>query len=105
MIFNPCLLDSENTPTAENPYLGESKAVPNQSHLILVPGTILGQWELEVKTALNPKAFDLFVYTTGKAFREEFWSSKGPFAQSKQQEVNKIILATHSVCHRHIHAV
>lgn len=91
--------------TAKNPYLGECKAIPNKSHLILVPGTILGQWQLEVKTALNPKAFDLFVYTTGQAFRNEFWSDEGPFAKSRQQPVNKVILASHSVCHRHLHSV
>ena len=86
--------------TAENPYLGESKTVPNRSHLIIVPGTILGQWESEVKTALNPKAFDIFVYTMGKAFRQEFWSCEGPFARSKQEPVYKVILASHSVRHR-----
>jgi hypothetical protein len=85
--------------TDGNPYFGGSRTIPNRPHLILVPGTILGQWESEIKMVLNPKAFDLFIYTTGKAFREEFWSDEGPFSQSKQPAVNKIILASHSVRH------
>jgi len=67
--------------TAKKPYLGECNAISNKSHLILVSGTTLG---LKVKTALNPKAFDLFVYTMGQAFQNEFWSDKGLFAKSRQ---------------------
>lgn len=85
--------------TDENPYFGGSRSIPNKPHLIIVPGTILAQWESEIKMALNPKAFDLFIYTTGKAFREEFWSDEGLFAQSEQPAANRIILASHSVRH------
>jgi hypothetical protein len=84
--------------TAAYPYLGESKTIPNLPHLVIVPGTILEQWKSVMRIFLNPKAFDLFVYTTGQPFRQEFWSESGPFAQSKQPHANRIILATHSVC-------
>jgi hypothetical protein len=84
-------------PTGRYPYFGESKIIPNLPHLIIIPGTILKQWESEIKTALNPKAFDLFIYKTGKDFRLKFWSKTGPFALSNQPAANKIILATHSV--------
>jgi hypothetical protein len=83
--------------TANNPYLGKSKLFPDHPHLILVPGTILGQWESELKITLRPKAFDLFIYTSGKGFREEFWSAEGPFTQSIHSPANRIILASHSV--------
>jgi len=82
---------------AELPYLGESHSIPNDTHLIVVPGTVLSQWASEIRIFLNPKAFDLFVYQTGQGFRDEFWSPSGPFAQSNQPGANKIILAPHSV--------
>jgi len=68
-------------------------------------GTILKQWEMEIKVALNPKAFDLFVYKGGKGCREAFWSQSGLFAQAKQPAVNKIILASHSVRRSYIYFV
>jgi hypothetical protein len=83
---------------AEFPYLGESDYIPNDTHLIVVPGTVLDQWASEIRIFLNPKAFDLFVYQTGQDFRDNFWSLSGPFAQSNQPRANKIILAPHSVC-------
>jgi len=83
---------------AERPYLGESDTIPDDCHLILVPGTVLNQWASEIRIFLNPKAFDLFLYQTGADFRENFWSESGPFAQSNQPPSNKIILAPHSVC-------
>ncbi len=86
---------------AERPYLGGSISIPNDCHLIIVPGTILSQWASEIRIFLNPKAFDLFIYTSGEDFRDDFWSESGPFTRSKQPTANKIILATHSVsrCH------
>jgi hypothetical protein len=81
----------------ERPYLGLSNTIPDASHLVIVPGTVLSQWASEIRISLNPKAFDLFIYQTGEDFREHFWSDSGQFSQSNQPNSNRIILAPHSV--------
>jgi hypothetical protein len=82
-----------------NPYLGESKVILDLPHLIVVPGTILGQWEDEIKVLFKPKSFDILLYGTGKAVHDQFWAVDGPFYTSKHKPRNKIILASHSVSH------
>ncbi|KAF8953874.1 P-loop containing nucleoside triphosphate hydrolase protein [Flammula alnicola] len=80
---------------SRTPYLGQYDSLPRLPHLIVVPGTLLSQWESELKTIFRRGAFDILIYGTGKAVREQFWAMDGPFRTSKN-DVNKIILASHS---------
>jgi SNF2 family DNA or RNA helicase len=80
------------------PYLAEDKTLPNLPHLVIVPGTLLSQWEAELRTLFNPKFFKILMYTPGKALREDFWSEDGPFYSTRQKLAsNVIIIASHSV--------
>ncbi|GLB33117.1 putative helicase [Lyophyllum shimeji] len=80
----------------ENPYLGAHATVPDLPHLIIVPGTLLSQWETELKVVLKPKSFDILMYGTGKAAHEQFWAPNGPFHTSKHKPSHRIIVASHS---------
>jgi TATA-binding protein-associated factor len=81
-----------------SPYLGSDKTLPNSPHLIVVPGTLLSQWEAELKTLFNPKYFKVLLYGTGKAVHDSFWSEDGPFHNTKEQVcANVVIVASHSV--------
>ena len=79
-------------------YLGEDRQLPSLPHLIIVPGTLLSQWEGELKTLFRPKFFHILIYPAGKGMREHFWSAKGPFHGRKLRLAsNVIIVASHSV--------
>lgn len=78
------------------PYLGELSALPPYPHLIVVPGTLLSQWESELKVLFKCGSYDILIYGTGKAVRERFWAPNGPFHSSKHT-ANRIIIASHSV--------
>jgi len=77
-------------------YLAEHQCLPQLPHLIVVPGTILSQWEVELKTLFLPQSVDIFVYTGGKS-RAAFWAADGPFHSSKLELGYRIIIATHTV--------
>jgi hypothetical protein len=82
----------------KNPYLGENDVeIPSYPHLIVVAGTLLSQWESELKTLIKPQTFDIFIYGSGQKFHENFWSLAGPFHSSKHSMCNRIIIASHSV--------
>lgn len=80
----------------KSPYLGTCNPLPELPHLIVVPGTLLSQWEGELKTVFKRGTVDILVYGTRKAARERFWAPDGPFHASKHVS-NKIIIASHSV--------
>lgn len=81
-----------------SPYLGADNTLPNSPHLIVVPGTLLSQWEAELKTLFNPKYFKVLLYGTGKSVHDSFWSEDGPFHNTKKEvSANVVILASHSV--------
>jgi SNF2 family DNA or RNA helicase len=80
-----------------NPYLGETKKLPDLPHLVVVPGTLLSQWDSELRVLLKPKSFDILMYGTGKALHDKFWAPDGPFHMSKHPARQKIIVASHSV--------
>lgn len=82
----------------KQPFLGEDKLLPKLPHLIVVPGTLLGQWESELRVILKPGSFDIFVYPSGKDIQGAFWDSSNLFSQSVHTS-NRIIIASHSVCH------
>ena len=79
------------------PYLAGYKELPLLPHLILVPGTLLSQWEHELKVAFKPKTFDIMLYGLGEKQHEHFWAEDGPYHSSKHKEFNRIILASQSV--------
>jgi len=82
------------------PYLAEEKQLPSLPHLIMVPGTLLSQWEGELKTLFRPGYFQILTYGTGRATHEHFWSADGPYHGTKHKlSSNVIILASHSVCY------
>ncbi|TFK59812.1 hypothetical protein BDN72DRAFT_780239 [Pluteus cervinus] len=78
------------------PFLREYNQLPDFPHLIIVPGTLLVQWELELKGVGKPAAFDLFVYKANRDFHKAFWAEGGPWALSEQPMFRRIILASHS---------
>jgi TATA-binding protein-associated factor len=80
----------------QNPYLGEIKSLPLLPHLIVVPGTILGQWESELRVIFKPGTVDIFVYESGKDAQEKFWDSSSAFSKSLHS-ANRIVIASHSV--------
>lgn len=82
------------------PYLGENNKIPSYPHLIVVAGTLLSQWESELKILIKPQSFDIFIYGSGKRYHENFWSPTGPFHSSKHPMSNRIIIASYTV---HIH--
>ncbi|KAJ3497670.1 hypothetical protein NLJ89_g10318 [Agrocybe chaxingu] len=83
-----------------NPFVADIKTLPIGAHLLLVPGTLLSQCEAELRVVLNPKAFDILVYPTNKAYREMFWYPSGPFHLSQHKPSNRIIIASHSALHQ-----
>ncbi|KAF8889787.1 P-loop containing nucleoside triphosphate hydrolase protein [Infundibulicybe gibba] len=78
------------------PYLGNSDTIPKLPHLIVVPGTLVSQWEQEAKKFLLPKKMDILIYTAAKGQQQVFWSKSGPLANSKHEEQQKLIIASHS---------
>lgn len=82
-----------------NPYLGKNtnEKVPSHPHLIVVAGTLLSQWEAELKTLVQLQVFDIFIYSSGKKFHRDFWSPEGPFHSSRHNMSNRIIIASYTV--------
>lgn len=79
-----------------NPYLGELTVLPNLPHVIVVPGTVIDQWQSEIKTLFIAKSFDVLVYSSNKTERELFWAPTGPFHRSLHEPANRIILVSES---------
>ncbi|KAF8057085.1 P-loop containing nucleoside triphosphate hydrolase protein, partial [Lyophyllum atratum] len=78
------------------PYLAEHATLPNLPHLILIPGTLLAQWEAELKVVFKPKSFDILIYPSEKKYISQFWVPDGPFHASKHQLCHRVIIASHS---------
>ncbi|CAA7271229.1 unnamed protein product [Cyclocybe aegerita] len=78
------------------PYLGASNHLPDLPHLVIVPTTLMDQWQTELRKVYKPSAFDIFLYQAGKADHDAFWAPDSPFSTSRQPESNKIIIASHS---------
>lgn len=80
-----------------NRYLGLTTDVPSLPHLIVVPGTLVKQWEKELKTFFQPRKVDILVYHASKEARIEFWQEGGVYASSNHSLHQRIILASESV--------
>jgi hypothetical protein len=80
------------------PFLGSTHAstLTDLVHLIAVPGTLLAQWEIELKLWFRPKVVDIIVYH-GKMQCNDLWGERGYISLSKHKKSNIIILTTHSV--------
>jgi hypothetical protein len=80
--------------------LGNREGLANEPIIVVVPGTLIEQWRMELYKFLLPKTYDIFVYPKTKKQREDFWNPKGPWAQSKQSPGDKILLVPQSVSRR-----
>lgn len=74
-------------------FLGESLVLPNHPHLIIVPETLLGQWESELRVLLKPGFVDIFTFAGGKDIKKIFWDPFNMLLHS----CNRIIIAPHLV--------
>ena len=66
-------------------------------HLVLVPGTLLGQWDAEIRSWFQPKRVDILLYKAGKGAGQSFWGEDGLYSQSKHMPSQQIIVTSHSV--------
>lgn len=78
----------------------DNKGLENLPHLILVPGTLCSQWEVEIKSIIMGHTFTILLYGTGKAQHDHFWAADGPYHTAKLSGANIIIIASHSVSRR-----
>jgi len=83
----------------ETPFFGDSKAIPNLPHLIILPGGLIYQWEAEFKIVFKKAFVDILIYD--KTSPDNFWTQDGPFQSSNQQPSNIIIIASLSVSDRY----
>lgn len=91
----------------QNPYFGDKnvrdhKDLENLPHLILVPGTLCSQWEVEIKSIVKGHTFTVLLYGAGKAQHDQFWEADGPFQRAKLSGASIIIVASHSVSLRNV---
>lgn len=80
------------------PFFGDSEAIPNLPHLIIIPGGLVHQWEAELKIVFRKAFVDILIYD--KTSPDNFWMEGGPFQSSNQQPSNIIIIASLSVSDR-----
>jgi hypothetical protein len=81
----------------ENPYVCDSTSLPNLPQLIIVPGTLLSQWDVEMKSLIKGNTLNILLYGTGKNVHDRFWAEDGPFHKSTCSGAEVIIIASHSV--------
>lgn len=81
------------------PYLVGEAEIPTLPHLVVVPGTLLHQWEKEIKTFFLSKKVEILLYHSEKTSRAQFWGDSGPFKQSQHKMHQVIILAADTVRH------
>ncbi|TEB03945.1 hypothetical protein FA13DRAFT_1569793, partial [Coprinellus micaceus] len=89
----------------ERPFIADYNPLPSYPTLIVVPGTLLGQWENELKVAFKPKCVDILLYGTGLEEHKAFWSSSGAYAKSVHPPHSRIILASHSALYQDFSAM
>jgi len=80
---------------AKKPYFQGYLGVPNRAHLIIVPLTMLRQWESELKVFFQPKTIEIYVYPMKEEEQKEFWT--GRWDKSQMPLVARIVLVSHSV--------
>jgi TATA-binding protein-associated factor len=80
---------------AKKPYFQGHLGIPNRAHLILVPLTMLRQWESELKVFFQPKTIEIYVYPIKEEEQKEFWT--GRWSASQMPLVARIVLVSHSV--------
>lgn len=68
--------------------------IPDLPHLIVVPNTLIGQWEAEIREFFDPQGVDLIVVDAAK----KTWSSAfAALRQSNQPAIRRVVLIAHSV--------
>ncbi|RXW14683.1 hypothetical protein EST38_g11168 [Candolleomyces aberdarensis] len=83
-------------PLMRDTYLKGSKTVPSLPHLVVVPGTLIRQWEHEIQCFFKKGSVDIFIYGTRFADHEVFWSQDGVVYSSNQPPSHRIILTSQS---------
>ncbi|RXW12331.1 hypothetical protein EST38_g13525, partial [Candolleomyces aberdarensis] len=95
-----CVLQERNLalpPIARDlPFLKDSKKIPSLPHLVIVPGTLLRQWEHELQCFFKNKSVDILMYESGIKDHEEFWKADGIYHSSNHPPSHRIILAAQS---------
>jgi SNF2 family DNA or RNA helicase len=81
--------------TADRLYFAGEGPVPDLPHLIIVPGSVLQQWLMEIKRFFKPEAVDVFQLPTAKDEAKKMW--EGPWASSDQPMYRRIVVTAHSV--------
>ncbi|KAI9457025.1 P-loop containing nucleoside triphosphate hydrolase protein [Boletus coccyginus] len=72
----------------------EDGNVPDLPNIIVCPVNLKQQWENEIKRFLRPSTFDILPYTGRLDSRSTWW--KQLYSSSKQPQMQRIILASHS---------
>ncbi|RXW15947.1 hypothetical protein EST38_g9910 [Candolleomyces aberdarensis] len=100
ILSDVCVLQQRNLalpPIARDlPFLKDSDKIPSLPHLVIVPGTLLRQWEHELQCFFKNKSVDILMYESGIADHEEFWKPNGVYHSSNHPESHRIILAAQS---------
>ncbi|KAH6893874.1 P-loop containing nucleoside triphosphate hydrolase protein [Coprinopsis sp. MPI-PUGE-AT-0042] len=76
------------------PYLGESQTIEPLPHLIIVPGTLMAQWEHELKCFFRWKFVDVLLYKSGLKAHREFFRPDGHFLSSPYPPSHRIVIAS-----------
>ncbi|KAJ2914050.1 hypothetical protein MD484_g6375, partial [Candolleomyces efflorescens] len=84
----------------ELPYLKDSSSIPNLPHLVVMPGTLLRQWEHELQCFYKSKSVDILIYGTTPEEHADFWRPDGIYHSSRLPPSHRIILASHSALQR-----
>ncbi|KIJ57836.1 hypothetical protein HYDPIDRAFT_34751, partial [Hydnomerulius pinastri MD-312] len=80
---------------AQFPYFAGSNDIPNLPHIIVVPNSLVGQWNSELLTFFAPNAIEIYRYPTASKEFGPFW--EGDWRSSKVPLINRVILVSHSV--------
>ncbi|KAH6905687.1 hypothetical protein BKA70DRAFT_1225396 [Coprinopsis sp. MPI-PUGE-AT-0042] len=85
-----------NCPCCERRFMKGSTDIPSSPSVIVVPTTLVKQWESECKMFFAPRKVAIFVYPTSAAQREQFWVKDGPYHSCTVPESHRIILTSQS---------
>jgi SNF2-related domain len=77
------------------PYFAGKGPVPDLPHLIIVPGSVLQQWQMEIKKFFTPESVDVFVLPTAKDTATKLWTDS--WAKSVQPMYRCIVIMAHLV--------
>ncbi|KAH6908973.1 hypothetical protein BKA70DRAFT_1479770 [Coprinopsis sp. MPI-PUGE-AT-0042] len=80
----------------ERKFMKGSTDIPSSPSVIVVPTTLVKQWESECQMFFAPRKVAIFVYPTSAVQREQFWMKDGPYHSCTVPESHRIILTSQS---------